>query len=414
MKVSIVSSALSLAALAYSASSANLCNAVEPYSYVTAATQYPELKNAIQALSANPIATWYTDRGSNQVAQILSACGNSVPTIVVYGLPNKDCGEGGFSNGGDNTNTQQYTAWIQTLVSLVGNKEVIYILEPDAVGLTSTGGCGVTNGYQNNLKVALGLLSTNPNAHIYVDVASWATQSAAVSILADLKKAGRLQGIAINTSNYRATSELTALCNTYSSATGGLHCVFDTSRNFNGASSNEWCNARFGGVGVPPTSNTGNPLVDYYLWIKPPGESDGQCTGQSADAMIGPAAGTFFYDGFKTLWNQGYYVKQLGMAPIGSGGEPPVTSSPSTTVQPTSTPTPTTSRATPAPTTSRPPSTPSVQPTPTPTTSSPSGGVAQPWAQCGGSGYTGPTTCTQGYKCSYSNAWYSQCVPSSN
>ncbi|KAG9403987.1 hypothetical protein AC1031_005525 [Aphanomyces cochlioides] len=307
MKVSIVSSALSLAALAYTASSANLCNAVVPTSYVNAASQYPNLKSTIQTVRANPIATWYTDLGTNQVAQTLSACSNAVPTIVV-GF--------GFSNGGDNTNTQQYTAWIQTLVNLVGNKEVIYILEPDAVGLTSTGGCGVTNGYQNNLKVALGLLSTNPNAHIYVDVASWATQSAAVSILTDLKKAGRLQGIAINTSNYVATSVLTTLCQTYSSATGGLHCVFDTSRNFNGASSSEWCNARFGGIGVPPTSNTGNPLVDYYLWIKVPGESDGQCTGQSADAMIGPAAGAFFHDGFKTLWNQGYYVKQKGFAKV--------------------------------------------------------------------------------------------------
>ncbi|KAH9125394.1 hypothetical protein AeMF1_003971, partial [Aphanomyces euteiches] len=361
-------------------------------SYVNAANQFPDLRSAIQTVSANPIATWYTDLGTNQVAQTLAACTNAIPTIVVYGLPNKDC-SGGFSNCGINKNTQQYSAWVQILVKQVGNKEVIYILEPDALGLVSTGDCGVTNGYQNNLKVALGLLSTNPNAHIYVDVAAWASQSAAVSILADLKKAGRLQGIAINTSNYRATSDLTALCETYLSATGGLHCVFDTSRNFNGAATSEWCNTRFGGIGAPPTSNTGNPLVDYYLWIKPPGESDGQCTGQSAEAMIGPAAGSFFYDGFTTLWNQGYYVKQLGMAPLGNGSQPTATPSPSTpSVKPTTAPTS-------APTSA-----------PAPATSAP--GVAQPYAQCGGSGYTGPTTCTQGFKCLYSNAWYSQCVSS--
>ncbi|CAK4622076.1 hypothetical protein LEN26_000959 [Aphanomyces euteiches] len=385
MKFASIASALALVGLVNQASAANLCNAVQPTSYVNAANQYPELRNAINAIKNNPVATWYTDLGTNQVAQTLSACSNSVPTIVVYGLPNKDCGEGGFSNGGSNKNTQQYTAWVQTLVNQVGNKEVIYILEPDAVGLTSTGGCGVTNGYQNNLKVALGLLSSNPNAHIYVDVASWASQSQAISILNDLKKAGRLQGIAINTSNYRATSELTSLCSIFSAGTGGLKCVFDTSRNFNGASSNEWCNSRFGGIGAPPTSNTGNPLVDYYLWIKIPGESDGQCTGQSADAMIGPAAGAFFYDDFKTLWNNGYYVKQLGMAPIGGGGNnppPPVSSSP--TVRPSSAPS-----------------------TPSP----PSSGSAQPWAQCGGNGYNGPKTCVSGYKCSFNNEWYSQCVP---
>ncbi|KAG9412156.1 hypothetical protein AC1031_015093 [Aphanomyces cochlioides] len=33
------------------------------------------------------------------------------------------------------------------------------------------------------------------------------------------------------------------------------------------------------------------------------------------------------------------------------------------------------------------------------------------WAQCGGQGFTGPTTCVQGYTCKFSNEWYSQCVP---
>ena len=34
-----------------------------------------------------------------------------------------------------------------------------------------------------------------------------------------------------------------------------------------------------------------------------------------------------------------------------------------------------------------------------------------PWAQCGGSGWTGPTTCVSGYTCSVVNQWYSQCIP---
>nr|BBC47920.1 xylanase [Penicillium sp.] len=36
--------------------------------------------------------------------------------------------------------------------------------------------------------------------------------------------------------------------------------------------------------------------------------------------------------------------------------------------------------------------------------------VAQKWGQCGGSGWTGPTTCVSGTTCTYSNAWYSQCL----
>ncbi|KAH6892742.1 carbohydrate deacetylase [Coprinopsis sp. MPI-PUGE-AT-0042] len=33
------------------------------------------------------------------------------------------------------------------------------------------------------------------------------------------------------------------------------------------------------------------------------------------------------------------------------------------------------------------------------------------WGQCGGQGWTGPTTCVSGYTCSVVNDWYHQCVP---
>jgi endoglucanase len=38
-----------------------------------------------------------------------------------------------------------------------------------------------------------------------------------------------------------------------------------------------WCNAPGSGLGPRPTASTGAPLVDAYLWVKTPGESDGQC-----------------------------------------------------------------------------------------------------------------------------------------
>ncbi|KAF8972151.1 endo-1,4-beta-xylanase C precursor [Flammula alnicola] len=36
------------------------------------------------------------------------------------------------------------------------------------------------------------------------------------------------------------------------------------------------------------------------------------------------------------------------------------------------------------------------------------------WGQCGGTGWTGPTTCVSGYSCTFSNAYYSQCLPVSS
>ncbi|KAH8799460.1 alpha-galactosidase [Xylogone sp. PMI_703] len=50
---------------------------------------------------------------------------------------------------------------------------------------------------------------------------------------------------------------------------------------------------------------------------------------------------------------------------------------------------------------------------PATTTSAPTGmpaGVAQRYGQCGGSGWTGPTTCVSPYTCQVSNEWYSQCL----
>lgn len=39
------------------------------------------------------------------------------------------------------------------------------------------------------------------------------------------------------------------------------------------------------------------------------------------------------------------------------------------------------------------------------------GTAAAAYGQCGGTGWTGSTTCVSGYTCTYSNAYYSQCLP---
>ncbi|KAL0634866.1 Beta-glucosidase cel3A [Maublancomyces gigas] len=38
-------------------------------------------------------------------------------------------------------------------------------------------------------------------------------------------------------------------------------------------------------------------------------------------------------------------------------------------------------------------------------------GQQSAWGQCGGNGYTGPTTCVSGYYCNKQNDFYSQCIP---
>jgi endoglucanase len=90
------------------------------------------------------------------------------------------------------------------------------------------------------------------------------------------------------------------------------HFVIDTSRNGQGpwtppadhpaGDPQDWCNPPDRGLGERPTANTGQPLVDAYLWIKIPGESDGQCyrwTSGPFDPVRGiqdPPAGQWFHD----------------------------------------------------------------------------------------------------------------------
>jgi len=90
------------------------------------------------------------------------------------------------------------------------------------------------------------------------------------------------------------------------------HFVVDTSRNGQGpwvppahppGDAQDWCNPPDRGAGYRPTTNTGQPLVDAYLWVKIPGESDGECTrglgpgGTTVDpewGIVDPGAGSWF------------------------------------------------------------------------------------------------------------------------
>lgn len=88
------------------------------------------------------------------------------------------------------------------------------------------------------------------------------------------------------------------------------HFVLDTSRNGVGPWVPEasypdpqpWCNPLDRGLGARPTTVTGNPLADAFLWVKVPGESDGECLRGTAGpedparGVVDPPAGGWFPD----------------------------------------------------------------------------------------------------------------------
>jgi endoglucanase len=98
----------------------------------------------------------------------------------------------------------------------------------------------------------------------------------------------------------------------YAGVEGTTHFVIDTSRNGVGPwqppagaypDAQDWCNPPDRGAGLRPTLDTGVALLDGYLWVKIPGESDGECTrglgpaGSTVDPewdRIDPGAGQWF------------------------------------------------------------------------------------------------------------------------
>ncbi|HUP83761.1 MAG TPA: glycoside hydrolase family 6 protein [Candidatus Limnocylindria bacterium] len=133
---------------------------------------------------------------------------------------------------------------------------------------------------------------------------------------------GSVDGIQLSSFGHWSDTAAKAKFNTsaenahYSSLLGATqpttHFVIDTSRNARGPWSGTnahpqshddteaWCNPPGRGGGARPSASTGKTLVDAYLWIKLPGESDGKCyrwTDGPNDPVFGiedPDAGAWF------------------------------------------------------------------------------------------------------------------------
>jgi endoglucanase len=106
-----------------------------------------------------------------------------------------------------------------------------------------------------------------------------------------LKRVYNFYGISINVSNFVPTEE----CIRYGTSIGKPF-VIDTSRNGAEYSDAGWCNPPNKRLGELPKIVEGHLLLEAFLWIKVPGESDGKENG-------GPKAGVFWPSYAKELLN---------------------------------------------------------------------------------------------------------------
>ncbi len=332
----------------------------------------------LTAMVAQGHAVWFTGGTPGNVlgqvrrTMMLAKVQNTVPVLVAYNIPGRDCSQ--YSAGGA-LDAASYAAWIDGFARGIGTGKAIVILEPDGLGLLPSNCSPPSTVFTDaeryqELNAAVDRLEQQPQVSVYLDAThnGWLAVGDAAQRLVDAG-VSRAQGFFLNVSNYQFTANLvqygtwvsqciasgsyggscpnqywnggpatgwsgTALSpyavwtdgasdlalNTaginsrYATYPAGTtHFVIDTSRNgqgpwdysgsyLNAGTAQDWCNPPGRGLGVTPTTNTGNALVDAYLWVKVPGESDGSCnrsvSGSTTDpewgGIVDPAAGAWF------------------------------------------------------------------------------------------------------------------------
>jgi endoglucanase len=248
----------------------------------------PQDAALVTRIASQPVARWLggwvTNIGrevDNAVSKITGA--GALPVFVAYNIPGRDCGSysaGGASGG------NAYRDWIRSFANGLRGRSAVVVLEPDALpGMDCLSAAGQQERIEL-LKYAVQVLKAQ-RASVYVDAgnAKWKSAETMANRLKQVDIASA-DGFSLNVSNYIANGPSIAYGERLSRLLGGKHFIIDTSRNGLGTATT-WCNARGQALGVTPTTNTGHPLVDAFLWIKVPGESDGTCSG-------GPRAGSWW------------------------------------------------------------------------------------------------------------------------
>lgn len=248
----------------------------------------PQDATLLKQIADQPVARWLGGWVANIGQEVTNAVSTIVgsgalPVFVAYNIPSRDCGS--YSAGGS-SNADAYRSWIRSFAQGLRGRRSIVVLEPDALAGMD---CLNATAQQERLaliKDAVQVLKAQ-NAAVYIDAGHANWQPASV-MAKRLEQAGiaLADGFSLNVSNYISTSANVAFGEQLSRLVGGKHFIIDTSRN-GAANTTQWCNPKGQALGVAPTTNTGNPLVDAFLWIKQPGESDGTCQG-------GPTAGTWW------------------------------------------------------------------------------------------------------------------------
>ncbi|KQS54124.1 hypothetical protein ASG36_21060 [Geodermatophilus sp. Leaf369] len=240
----------------------------------------------LAGLADRPVARWFTEPTTEVGAQVdayvdQASITGATPVVVAYAIPDRDCGQ--YSSGGAE-DAAAYRSWIRSFAEGIGTRRAVVVLEPDSLVHFDCLDDEQVAEREALLADATAVLADSaPRSEVFLDgsAANWSIDAHELADRLVASGIADADGIALGVSAYTDTDTAVAFGRETARAlardTGQqLDLVVDTSRN--GTGTRDWCNPDGQRVGAPPTTDPGlGDDVLALLWIKPPGESDGDC-----------------------------------------------------------------------------------------------------------------------------------------
>jgi len=238
----------------------------------------------LQKVVNTPQAFWLTGGDPSDVQQQVSGIvandNGTVPTLVLYDVPGRDCGS--YSAGGAGTDAA-YQAWVDGVDAGLGQATAVVLVEPDGLSKLPSD-CGsaypgqdvaaLTQARINDISYAAAQTeSRDPNALVYLDAGNSDNQSVG-TMASRLAQAGvaDVQGFFLNASNYQYANNSdyygTWISDCLAYATGDNSTGTPVSDgNFGNCGDQYWS-------GGPANNWTGSTLSPYGKWTPTASNAD--------------------------------------------------------------------------------------------------------------------------------------------
>ncbi len=257
----------------------------------------PEDAAMLEKIASQSTADWFTGRGGPVEARVRSRTiqivqAGALPVFVAQNAP-ESCSR---KNAVTRQEQIAYRRWVNGFIRGLGSNRAVVILEPNGLTRLHCLPKARQATHLALLRYAVTRFASRSRVTVYLD-AGHSRWRPVKEIASALRRAGvaRIRGFSLNVAQYGSTPDELAYGQRLSRQLKGKSFVIDVGRNGVGPLTGNqlkrpvdlWCNLGGRALGSPPSTTTGRPRVDAYLWVKRPGESDGTCNG-------GPHAGSWW------------------------------------------------------------------------------------------------------------------------